>query len=64
MNLVYPIAFSVICGFLVVLPAYETPFLVLVDVLILAVGVVFYFVFVYWRKKPAFLARALRECST
>ena len=49
------------CGFLVVLPVMVTPMLVAVDVVILLVGVAFYYVFVAWKSKPQFLRRILCE---
>ena len=58
-NLVYPISFFVICGFLVVLPVYDAPLLVAVDLLILLVGVLVYLVFIRWKRKPA----AAHGCS-
>ena len=61
MNLVFPISFFVICGFLVVLPVYVTPVLVAVDLLILFVGVLVYLVFIRWKRKPAAVQRFLRK---
>lgn len=60
-NLLYPITFFVICGFLVVLPILDTPELVVIDFAILAVGVLFYLVFIYWKSKPTWLKRILCE---
>ena len=60
-NLVFPISFFVICGFLVVLPVYVTPVLVAVDLLILFVGVLVYLVFIRWKRKPAAVQRFLRK---
>ncbi len=45
----------------VVLPAYTSPELVGVDLVILAAGVAVYFVCVRWRDKPPFVRRAMRE---
>ena len=64
MNLIYPVSFFFICGFLVVLPVYVSPALVGVDMLILAVGVVFYFVFIYWKNKPAIVKKFLSKLTT
>ncbi len=61
MNLVYPISFFIICGFLVILPVYVTPMLVAVDVGILVAGVAVYLVFIYWQKKPPIIKRFLRK---
>ena len=60
-NLVYPVSFFCICGFLVLLPVYVSPMLVGVDMLILFVGVIFYFVFIYWKNKPAVVRKMLRK---
>ena len=60
-NLVYPISFFVICGFLVVLPVYVTPMLVAVDLLILLIGVIVYLLFIRWRRKPAAVQKFLRK---
>ena len=59
MNLVYPITFFITCGFLVILPVFDTPELVAIDVAILAVGVIFYMVFIYWQSKPDWLRKFL-----
>ena len=60
-NLVYPISFFVICGFLVVLPVYVTPMLVAVDLLILLIGVIVYFIFIRWKRKPVAVQKFLRK---
>jgi hypothetical protein len=60
-NLILPISFFVICGFLVVLPVFVTPMLVVVDCLILFVGVIFYLVFIRWKSKPEVVRKMLCE---
>ena len=61
MNLFYPISFFLLCGFLVVLPVFDAPLLVAVDLLILLVGVLVYLVFIRWKRKPAAAQKFLRE---
>jgi len=54
----FPVAFFVICSFLVVFPAFETPALVAVDLAILAAGVAVYLVFIAWKNKPKSVRKA------
>lgn len=60
-SLVFPVTFFIVCGFLVVFPAYTSPELVGVDVAILVVGVIVYLVCIQWKSKPKFLLRFTSE---
>ena len=55
--------FFIICGFLVVFPIYDTPQIVAIDVLVLIVGVIVYFVFIRWKNKPTLLKKILSKLS-
>ena len=59
MNLIFPILFSLICGFLVIFPVYDSPLLVGVDLAILGVGVIVYLIFIKWQNKPEFVQKLL-----
>ncbi|XP_068235009.1 Y+L amino acid transporter 2 [Palaemon carinicauda] len=59
-NIIIPILFLLICGFLVFLPLYVRPYEVGMGILITASGIPAYFLFIYWENKPAFVQRALR----
>eukprot|EP00095_Tigriopus_kingsejongensis_P001112 maker-scaffold743_size103610-snap-gene-0.15 protein:Tk01112 transcript:maker-scaffold743_size103610-snap-gene-0.15-mRNA-1 annotation:"large neutral amino acids transporter small subunit 2-like" len=60
-QLVYPIVFFILCTFLVLLPLFVTPLLVGVDLLILALGSVFYLIFVKIQSKPNVIQKLLRK---
>ena len=54
-----PIAFLLICSFLVFMPFYVEPLVVGMAVLITAIGVPVYLVGVWWRRKPEWLIRVM-----
>lgn len=60
-NLILPIIFFVICGFLIVLPLFTTPALVGIAMLIIFSGVPVYLLFIYWKNKPSWLRKVLSE---
>jgi len=51
-TIIIPIAFFVICSFLVLLPFYVEPLVIGNGLLVTAIGVPVYFVGVYWKNKP------------
>ncbi|XP_076041187.1 solute carrier family 7 member genderblind [Oratosquilla oratoria] len=51
-NIIIPILFLLICGFLVFLPLYVRPLEVGMGLLITATGIPFYIFFIYWENKP------------
>ena len=55
-----PVVFLLICGFLVFMPLYVKPVEVGMGILITFTGVPAYFVFVYWKNKPAWGAPSHR----
>ncbi|KAJ2953728.1 hypothetical protein O0L34_g1351 [Tuta absoluta] len=57
-NILLPIAFLIICSFLVILSCYEHPMEVGIGVVLIALGVPFYYVFVVWKNKPMWLQNA------
>ena len=61
MNLILPIGFLIVCLFLVVLPIFETPQLVGVDVALLVAGIPVYLFFIKWKSKPRWLKKIFRE---
>ncbi|XP_050510425.1 Y+L amino acid transporter 2-like [Diabrotica virgifera virgifera] len=54
-NLILPITFFIICGFLVTFPCYVTPLEVGVGVAFILCGIPVYFVTIYWQNKPLWL---------
>ncbi len=58
-NLFFPLTFFLVCGFLVIFPIYTSPELVGVDLVILAIGVVVYLVFIRWTSKPKFIRQIM-----
>lgn len=62
-NIIVPIAFLLVCGFLVFLPLYVQPHEVGMGLLITGSGVPAYFLFVYWQNKPKIVRTALGEWS-
>ncbi|KAF0299047.1 Y+L amino acid transporter 1 [Amphibalanus amphitrite] len=58
-NILVPVVFLLICGFLVFMPLYVKPVEVGMGILITFTGVPAYMVFVYWKKKPAWALRAI-----
>ncbi|KAK4302863.1 hypothetical protein Pmani_025088 [Petrolisthes manimaculis] len=61
-NIIIPILFLLICGFLVFLPLYVRPFEVGMGLLITASGIPVYFLFIYINKPPA-IKRVLRNLT-
>lgn len=51
-NILVPIAFVIICVFLLILPCYEAPFEVGMGVVITISGIPFYYFGVLWKSKP------------
>ncbi|KAK8721613.1 hypothetical protein OTU49_012662 [Cherax quadricarinatus] len=62
-NIIIPIIFLLICGFLVFLPLYVRPLEVGMGILITASGIPAYFLFIYWQNKPQFIKRALESLT-
>ncbi|KAK7072563.1 Y+L amino acid transporter 2 [Halocaridina rubra] len=62
-NILVPIAFLLICGFLVFLPFYVRPLEVGMGILITASGIPAYFLFVYWKNKPMIVQKMLRKLT-
>ncbi|MPC15911.1 Y+L amino acid transporter 1 [Portunus trituberculatus] len=58
-NIIVPIAFLLVCGFLVFLPLYVRPYEVGMGLLITGSGIPAYFLFVYWENKPKFIRTLL-----
>ncbi|XP_037091885.1 Y+L amino acid transporter 2-like isoform X1 [Pollicipes pollicipes] len=58
-NIVIPILFLMICGFLVFMPLYVKPIEVGMGILITFTGVPAYLVFVYWKNKPQWALRVI-----
>jgi len=56
-NIIIPIMFLMICGFLLVLPAFEKPVEVIAGLLITASGIPAYFFGVRWQNKPLWWQR-------
>ncbi|KAK9510013.1 hypothetical protein O3M35_004888 [Rhynocoris fuscipes] len=54
-NIILPIAFFIICAFLVTLPCYVRPLEVGVGIIIILSGIPVYYVFIYWKSKPPWL---------
>uniref|UniRef100_A0A6A7FTT6 Y+L amino acid transporter 2-like n=2 Tax=Hirondellea gigas TaxID=1518452 RepID=A0A6A7FTT6_9CRUS len=62
-NLIIPITFLLVCGFLVLMPVYVRPREVGAGVAITATGIPAYFLFVYWRNKPECIQRFLLKVT-
>ena len=61
-NIVLPLVFLVLCGFLAILPLFgDEPQLVGVAMAIIFSGVPVYAVFVAWKNKPLWLKKMLSE---
>lgn len=58
-NIIIPIAFLLVCGFLVFLPLYVRPYEVGMGLLITCSGIPAYFFFVYWESKPKWVRMLL-----
>lgn len=58
-NIVFPILFFIICGFLVIMPVFEEPHVVGIGLAIILSGVPVYAVFIGWRSKPTWLRQAI-----
>ncbi|XP_046804075.1 Y+L amino acid transporter 2 [Lucilia cuprina] len=56
-----PIAFVIICAFLVVVPIYVAPYEVGMGVLITVIGIPFYYVGVVWKSKPQWLLNLISK---
>jgi len=59
-NIIIPIVFLLICGFLVILPVYVRPWEVGAGLLITASGIPAYMLTVGWKNKPASIQRITR----
>ncbi|XP_072751675.1 Y+L amino acid transporter 2 [Anoplolepis gracilipes] len=53
--LLLPIIFFIICVFLVIFPCYVSPWEVGVGIIIILSGIPMYWIFIDWKKKPAWL---------
>ncbi|XP_042241847.1 Y+L amino acid transporter 2-like [Homarus americanus] len=62
-NIIVPIVFLMICGFLVFLPLYVRPLEVGMGILITASGIPAYLICIYWKDKPAIITRALESLT-
>ncbi|KAK8373692.1 hypothetical protein O3P69_012387 [Scylla paramamosain] len=62
-NIIVPIAFLLVCGFLVFLLLYVRPYEVGKGLLITGSGVPAYFLFVYWQNKPKIVRTALDQLT-
>lgn len=51
-NIFVPIAFVLICIFLILLPIFETPWVLLSGALLTGSGIPVYYFGVYWKDKP------------
>lgn len=60
-NLVLPITFFLLCGFLVIFPLWSDPALVGAAFLIILSGIPVYFVFIYWTSKPVWLKKCFHH---
>ena len=60
-NLLLPIIFFLLCGFLVIMPLFSTPELVGVAMLIIFSGVPVYLIFISWKSKPLWLRRIISK---
>ncbi|XP_037825568.1 Y+L amino acid transporter 2-like [Lucilia sericata] len=58
-----PIAFVIICAFLVVVPIYVAPYEVGMGVLITVIGIPFYYVGVVWKSKPQWLLNLISSLT-
>lgn len=58
-----PIAFVIICAFLVVVPIYVAPYEVGMGVLITVIGIPFYYVGVVWKTKPLWLTNFISKLN-
>ncbi|KAG7311388.1 hypothetical protein JYU34_002430 [Plutella xylostella] len=63
-SLVLPIAFSIICIFLVVLSCFTHPVELGIGILFIVLGVPVYGVFIKWQNKPAWLDHACNSFTT
>ncbi|XP_050688049.1 Y+L amino acid transporter 2-like [Eriocheir sinensis] len=62
-HLAVPIAFLLVCGFLVFLPLYVRPYEVGMGLLITGSGIPAYFLFIYWENKPRLIRRWLDKLT-
>ncbi|KAK4008832.1 LOW QUALITY PROTEIN: large neutral amino acids transporter small subunit 2 [Daphnia magna] len=62
-SLFFPIAFLMICGFLVIMPIYVRPYEVGAGLLITATGIPAYFIGIYWENKPNWLKSLSRSTT-
>ena len=63
-NIIFPILFFVICGFLVLMPVFEEPEVVGVGCLIIVSGIPVYFIFIRLRSKMSCLNRITNKIDT
>ncbi|MCL4126573.1 UNVERIFIED_CONTAM: hypothetical protein GTU68_066987 [Idotea baltica] len=62
-NIIVPIVFLMICGFLVFLPIYVRPFEVGMGLAITATGIPAYYLFIFWKKKPQVVLNMLESIT-
>ncbi|XP_049949253.1 Y+L amino acid transporter 2 [Schistocerca serialis cubense] len=57
-QIIFPIIFFVICLFLVTVPCYVKPWEVSIGLSFIVSGIPMYLIFIYWKNKPIWLAKA------
>lgn len=63
-NIVLPVLFFVICGFLVISPCYVSPLEVSVGLCFITLGIPVYFITIAWKTKPKWLERSFHSFNT
>ncbi|GFY60166.1 large neutral amino acids transporter small subunit 2 [Trichonephila inaurata madagascariensis] len=63
-NLILPVTFLVVCGFLVTFPFYVSPWETGMGIAITITGIPVYMVTIYWRDKPKLYKRAIGKLTS
>ena len=58
-TIIIPIAFFVICSFLVLMPFYVEPVVIGMGLLITVLGIPVYLLGVWWKNKPQFIHKTM-----
>ncbi|GBN34210.1 Large neutral amino acids transporter small subunit 1 [Araneus ventricosus] len=62
-NLILPVTFLLVCGFLVTFPFYVSPWETGMGIAITLTGIPVYMVTIYWRNKPKFYKKSIGKIT-
>ncbi|KAF8792845.1 Large neutral amino acids transporter small like protein [Argiope bruennichi] len=63
-NLILPVTFLLVCGFLVTFPFYVSPWETGMGIAITLTGIPVYMITIYWRNKPKFYKKAIGKITS